>query len=115
MFYHWNIKELFQTSFSKLRAKMPKDDEDEDKDDNRLHRNKRKRVTFADNEIHHEVDEEFDEEENESEGRHNGPIRRTVPSYVIGHPLADYDATEGSVRIYQQQLLLFLTVIKISS
>ncbi|XP_031570121.1 sodium channel protein 60E-like [Actinia tenebrosa] len=68
---------------SPLRAKMPKDDEDEEKDE--IH--KPKRVRFAANDIHHEVDEEPDEEK---------PIRRKVPSYIIGHPLADYDATEGS-------------------
>lgn len=81
---------------------MPKDDEDEGKDGKLKH----KRVTFADDDIHHELDdEELDDEEEED--KHTRPIRHRVPSYVIGRPLADYDATEGSVSIDQKHLQLW--------
>jgi hypothetical protein len=100
MFYHWSLKEFFQTSFSKMRAKMPKDEE-EDRDGGK---HQSKKVTFALNDIHHEIDDEPNEDEDENTRIHERPKRCKVPSYVIGRPLGDYDATDGTV----SQLILSL-------
>lgn len=70
---------------------MPKDDDEEHLPDSGK---KAKRVTFALNEIHHEI---RDADGIEEETRR--PLRKTVPSYVLGHPLADYDATDCEVSI----------------
>lgn len=68
---------------------MPKDEEEEE--DDLPNTGKRgKRVTFALKDIHHEIHEDI--------GEPRRPLRKTVPSYVLGHPLADYDAaTENEV------------------
>ena len=85
------LKKFFQFSFPKLRAKMPKDD-----DNVHLARNGRrhgsKKVTFALNDIHHELSDGEDDEEEQTR-----PMRKTVPSYILGHPLADYEATGENV------------------
>lgn len=87
--YH-PLKKLYLASFSKLRAKMPKDEDD---DEQMTSKGRTKRVTFALNEIHHEISDAEDIEEKR-------PVRKTVPSYALGRPLADYDATDRDVSLF---------------
>ncbi|XP_028514801.1 uncharacterized protein LOC110238870 isoform X2 [Exaiptasia diaphana] len=81
---------------SPLRAKMPKD---EDEDEVTSKEGRTKRVTFALNEIHHEISDGEDVQEKR-------PVRKKVPSYALGRPLADYDATDHDVSVFIKKWLI---------